>query len=128
MLGWAPRGDSFETHPATGVAGHLLFPIEAVAHSFLPGSTRPTWAYLAHYTTADKTGTAQISNPAGGGYYTDRVLHSFFGYFPAYKPQFIIFLFSVYPKGAEYASATLTTPFIDLTKFLINYYEVALDR
>lgn len=80
------------------------------------------------YTIAAKTGTAQMAREDGKGYYSDRYLHSFFGYFPAYKPKFIIFLFTVYPKGAEYASHTLTQPFIDLTKFLINYYEVPPDR
>ncbi len=85
-------------------------------------------AYLEHYTTADKTGTAQISNPAGGGYYTDRVLHSFFGYFPATNPQFIVFLFAVNPKGQDFASHTLLQPFIDMRNFLISYYNVAPDR
>ncbi len=81
-----------------------------------------------HYSIAAKTGTAQMALESGKGYYKDRYLHSFFGYFPAYDPKFIIFLFTVYPKGAEYASHTLTEPFIDLTKFLINYYEVPPDR
>ncbi len=83
---------------------------------------------LPHYSVAAKTGTAQISNPGGGGYYTDRYLHSFFGYFPAYDPKFLVFLYTVYPKGAGFASETLTDPFINLTKFLINYYEVPPDR
>ncbi len=83
---------------------------------------------LPHTSVAAKTGTAQIANPAGGGYYTDRYLHSFFGYFPAYDPKFLVFLYQVYPKGAQYASATLTSPFINITKFLINYYAVPPDR
>jgi cell division protein FtsI/penicillin-binding protein 2 len=82
---------------------------------------------LPHYSVAAKTGTAQIAK-AGGGYYDDQYLHSFFGYFPAFDPEFIIFLYHVNPKGAEYASQTLTEPFMNITKFLINYYEIPPDR
>ena len=82
---------------------------------------------MEHYSIAAKTGTAQMSNPAGG-YYDDRYLHSFFGYFPAYDPQIIVFLYIVYPKQVQYASETLSEPFVNMAKFLINYYHIPPDR
>lgn len=81
-----------------------------------------------HYSIAAKTGTAQLADPNTHKYYTDRYLHSFFGYFPAHDPKFIVFLFAVEPHGVEYASASLANPFSDLAKFLINYYNVPPDR
>ena len=50
------------------------------------------------------------------------------GYFPAYDPKFIILLYTKEPGGVQYASETLTHPFMELTHFLINYYEIPPDR
>ena len=80
-----------------------------------------------HYSIATKTGTAQIAEQ-GKGYYSDRYLHSFFGYFPAYNPKFLVLLYTVYPKNISFAANTLAQPFLDLSKFLINYYNVPPDR
>lgn len=91
---------------------------------------------MEHYSIAAKTGTAQIARPAneGGGYYTTKYLHSFFGYFPAYNPRFLVFLYTFEPQDTsnpqadEYASQTLTDPFFNITHFLINYYQIPPDR
>ncbi len=84
---------------------------------------------LKHYSIAGKTGTAQIANRESGGYYEDRNLHTFVGYFPAYDPKFIIFLMNEYPKkGAQFSSETLVDPFLNITNFLINYYNIPPDR
>ncbi len=85
---------------------------------------------VPHYSIAAKTGTAQIAKENGRGYYDDRYLHSFFGYFPAYNAKFLVFLYTVEPQasGQNFASHTLTRPFMDMAKFLINYYEIPPDR
>jgi cell division protein FtsI/penicillin-binding protein 2 len=82
---------------------------------------------MDRYSIAAKTGTAQIANKAGGGYYTDKFNHTFFGYFPAYNPKFIILLYTEEPQS-DYASNTLAEPFSKLAKFLINYYHLTPDR
>jgi cell division protein FtsI/penicillin-binding protein 2 len=85
-------------------------------------------AKLDHFSVAVKTGTAQVADSVNGGYYEDRHTHSFFGYFPAYDPKFIVFLYAVNPKGVPYAANTWADPFLDITKFLLNYYNVPPDR
>jgi cell division protein FtsI/penicillin-binding protein 2 len=82
---------------------------------------------MENYSIAAKTGTAQIPNPSGG-YYEDRNLHSFVGYFPGNDPRFLVFLSISSPKGVRYAAETLSEPFFEITKFLINYYELPPDR
>ena len=81
-----------------------------------------------HYSIAAKTGTAQIANQSGGGYYSDRFYHSFMGYFPASNPRFIILLYALDPETNQFAADTLSEPFSNLSKFLINYYQIPPDR
>lgn len=83
---------------------------------------------MSGHSIAAKTGTAQIPNPKGGGYIEGKNLHSFFGYFPAYDPKFLIYISNTAPVGARFASETLTEPFMNITHFLINYYEIPPDR
>ena len=84
---------------------------------------------MEHYTAAAKTGTAQIPDPATGGYIPgDVYLHSFFSYFPATNPRFIVFLFAYKPVGQKYAADTLAMPFYGIAQYLINYYNIPPDR
>lgn len=81
-----------------------------------------------NHSIATKTGTAQVALESGRGYYEDRHMHSFFGYFPAYEPKFLVFIFLKNPKGIRYSSQTLIPPFVNISKFIINYYNVPPDR
>ncbi len=92
-----------------------------VDKSLLDGSAKNE-----HYSVAAKTGTAQIA--VNGKYEEDRFLHSFVGFLPAHNPKFLVFIFTINPRGVSYASETLAKPFIDLTKFLISYYQLPPDR
>jgi cell division protein FtsI (penicillin-binding protein 3)/stage V sporulation protein D (sporulation-specific penicillin-binding protein) len=85
-------------------------------------------AKIPGVSVAAKTGTAQMTEEGRPGYVEGKYLHSFFGYFPAYKPRFLVFLFHLYPKNVRYASETLTDPFLSITKFLINYYQIPPDK
>ncbi len=115
-----PKVQVLKPETATTVSRMLT---EVVDTSLAHGADK-----LDHYSVAAKTGTAQIANPAGGGYYSDKWLHSFVGYVPSYDAKFIIFLFALKPVGAPYASTTLAPPWHALTQFLINYYDVPPDR
>ncbi|MDB5255040.1 MAG: hypothetical protein JWL92_416 [Candidatus Nomurabacteria bacterium] len=83
---------------------------------------------LKSYTVAAKTGTAQIARPNGGGYYTDRNLHSMIGFFPATSPKYVLYLYDYYPKNVLYSIQTLGDPFFSMVQFLTNYYNIPPDR
>jgi cell division protein FtsI/penicillin-binding protein 2 len=102
--------------------------ISRMLHVVVDDALRGGDVALSGHTVGAKTGTAQIPDPVNGGYYEDKFLHSFFGYFPAYEPEFLVFLYTVEPKGVRYASETLTEPFMEIVRFLINYYSIPPDR
>jgi cell division protein FtsI/penicillin-binding protein 2 len=115
-----PQGERVISEATSKEISRML--TKVVDEALLNGSIK-----MDHYTIAAKTGTAQIATP-GSGYSEDRFLHSFFGYFPAQDPRFLVFIYTIEPHGEQYASHTLTEPFNNITKFLINYYEVPPDR
>jgi len=84
-------------------------------------------AKIPTMSVAVKTGTAQLTD-GHGGYYSDRYFHSIVGFFPSYSPRFIILLYTNDPKNVQYASETLDGTFLDLTHFLVDYYQIPPDR
>lgn len=78
---------------------------------------------IKDYFVAAKTGTAQIPNSEGRGY-SDETIHSFIGYAPAFNPKFLIFFKIDRPKGIRFASDSLSGVFTEMTRYLLNYYEI----
>ncbi|MBI4836894.1 MAG: penicillin-binding protein 2 [Candidatus Portnoybacteria bacterium] len=80
---------------------------------------------LSGYDVAGKTGTAQIPDPKTGGYLdSSETIHTFVGWAPASNPKFIILLKMDKPKGIDFASNSLASSFANITRYLLNYYEI----
>lgn len=119
-LGWTPDRRAISKQSSETLTRML---VEVVDSALRDGTVK-----IPELTVAAKTGTAQIAREGERGYYDDRFLHSFFGYFPAYEPRFLVFLYAVDPQGARYASETWTEPFMESVRFLVNYYDIQPDR
>ncbi len=96
--------------------------VKVVDKALLGGTVK-----IEHYSIAAKTGTAQIPLENQKGYSED-YLHAFIGYAPAFDAKFLTFLYIKRPHGVKYASGSLTSAFMEITKFLLNYYEIPPDR
>jgi len=58
-------------------------------------------ATIPGYSCGGKTGTAHIAKPNGGGYYDNRFITSFVGFFPADDPQVVCLVMAYNPKAPE---------------------------
>ncbi len=74
-------------------------------------------AQLDGYYVAGKTGTAQIANPATGGYYADRTNQTFVGFAPLDDPRFVVLTKIVNPKGIRFAEGSAVPLFHEMNKF-----------
>ncbi|OGZ35779.1 MAG: hypothetical protein A2815_01460 [Candidatus Portnoybacteria bacterium RIFCSPHIGHO2_01_FULL_40_12b] len=80
-------------------------------------------AQVKGYDVAGKTGTAQVPDPDSGGY-SDKTIHTFVGFAPAFDPKFIVLIKIDNPKGINFASDSITPVFRRLAEYMFNYFEI----
>ncbi|MBI2454110.1 MAG: penicillin-binding protein 2 [Parcubacteria group bacterium] len=83
-------------------------------------------ARIPGYSVAGKTGTAQVASPGGG--YTDKTIHTFVGYSPAFKPSLVMLIKLDNPKGVEFSEATAAPVFRAVGEFILHYLNVPPDK
>jgi stage V sporulation protein D (sporulation-specific penicillin-binding protein) len=79
----------------------------------LHGTGNPT-AQIPGYTTAGKTGTAQVAE--NGVYSAGDYVASFVGYVPAESPRFVILVKIAKPRGAIYGSVVAAPAFAEIAR------------
>lgn len=84
-------------------------------------------AKVKGYQVSGKTGTAIIPKK-GGGYLEEGVIHSFVGFAPAFNPKFVALVKLDKPKQHRFADLTSAPCFGKIAEFILNYYNVPLDK
>ena len=82
-------------------------------------------AEISGYFIAAKTGTAQVPDVGG---YSDKTIHSFGGFFPAFDPEFLILVKLDNPQGIRFAADSVAPVFGEIAKYILNYYEIPPTR
>ena len=83
-------------------------------------------ARITNYKIAGKTGTAQKVKPneEGGGYYDDKYVSSFIGFFPANNPQISILVTADDPKEKHYGGTVCGPAFREIAEHTIKYLKI----
>lgn len=76
------------------------------------------------YLIAGKTGTAQVPDVEGGGYFSDKTIHSFVGFAPAFNPEFVMLLKLDDPRGIRFSSDSLAPIFHNIAQYLFTYFGI----
>ncbi len=82
-------------------------------------------AGVAGYVVSGKTGTAQVPDPKGG-YYDDRHIGSFAGFFPK-DPQYAMVVKLDNPKNVDFAESSAAPTFGDIAAWIIHYKQIPPD-
>jgi len=81
-------------------------------------------AAVPGYFVAGKTGTAQVPDPAGGGYLKDVTIGTFAGYAPVEDPKFVIITKIDHPRDVQFAESSAAPLFGEIARFLLSYDQV----
>jgi cell division protein FtsI/penicillin-binding protein 2 len=84
-------------------------------------------AAVPHYRIGGKTGTAQVAKPEGG-YYDDRHIGSFAGYFPISNPRYAMIVVLKNPKGVEFAESSAAPVFGKIAEWIISAEQIPPDK
>jgi cell division protein FtsI/penicillin-binding protein 2 len=90
-----------------------------------PEGTAPG-AAMKDYVVAGKTGTGQKANPAGG-YFDDKFISSFIGFFPADNPQVCISIVMDEPKEGYYGGKVCGPVFKEIAGRCASYLNIPPD-
>jgi len=82
-------------------------------------------AKVKGYYLGGKTGTAEVASPGGG--YGEKTIHTFIGFGPVSKPEFVMLTKLDNPKGPRFAESSSVPLFGELAQYLLNYYQVPPD-
>ncbi|MEY2407697.1 MAG: hypothetical protein QOF48_367 [Verrucomicrobiota bacterium] len=87
-------------------------------------------AALDHYTSAGKTGTAQVPKAGGGGYEAGKYISSFVGFFPADDPELCISIQIEEPdiKKGHFGGQTAAPYFKAVAEQVANYLKIRPDK
>ena len=85
------------------------------------GTGNPT-ARVAGYTTAGKTGTAQVAE--NGVYVSGEYIGSFVGYIPAENPRYVILVKIARPRGAIYGGVVAAPAFAEIARLAMMHAQV----
>lgn len=99
---------------------------KAVTQMMVSAVEKNIIAAIPNYSIAGKTGTAFVPNFGSKGY-TDQVINTYVG-FPASNPRFIVLIKLDKPAGAPLAGQSVVPAFRELTRFILNYCNVAPDK
>jgi len=86
------------------------------------GTGNPT-ASVPGYTTAGKTGTAQVAE--NGVYVSGEYIGSFVGYVPAEVPRYVILVKIARPRGAIYGGVVAAPAFAEIAKIAMMHAGIA---